>query len=133
MLKYENMAESWVFYYGCAPQPGWGPDVNGSFFASTDVQIGNNRLDFESTDAARVFIYLNTTGVDESGGRIPFDGQKADAQMIACALYNASYATHLEVKSTGEQVVTAYKIFENWMLPSARWRELLTTYWLAGK
>ncbi|KIW34877.1 uncharacterized protein PV07_01624 [Cladophialophora immunda] len=115
MLEYENMTDTRVFYFGWAPQPGWGPDVNGSFFASTDVQIGNNRLDFVSKDAARVFIYLNTTGVDESGNRIPDFVGKAEAQMMTCALYNASYDAHFEVKSTGAQFVTASPKFENWM------------------
>ncbi|EXJ59535.1 uncharacterized protein A1O5_12160 [Cladophialophora psammophila CBS 110553] len=115
ILEYETMTDTRVFYYGWAPQPGWGPDVNGSFFASTDLQIGNNRLDFVSKDAARVFIYLNTTGVDETGNRIPgFDG-KAEAQMITCALYNASYDAHFAVKSTGAQFITAFPRFENWM------------------
>ncbi|KIW89847.1 uncharacterized protein Z519_09276 [Cladophialophora bantiana CBS 173.52] len=115
MLEYENMTDTRVFYYGWAPQSGWGPDVNGSFFASTDVQIGNNRLDFVSKDAARVFIYLNTTGVDETGNRIPgFDGE-AEAQMITCALYNASYDAHFAVKSTGAQFITSSPQFENWM------------------
>ncbi|EXJ62089.1 hypothetical protein A1O7_02522 [Cladophialophora yegresii CBS 114405] len=115
MLQYENMTDSRVFYFGWAPQPGWGPEVNGSFFASTDVQIGNNRLDFTSQDAARVFIYLNTTGVDESGNRIPGFAGEPEAQMMTCKLYNASYAAHFEVKSTGAQFITASPTFENWM------------------
>ncbi|OAP56245.1 hypothetical protein AYL99_09424 [Fonsecaea erecta] len=112
MLEYENMTDTRVFYFSCAPQPGWGPDVNGSFFASTDVQIGNYRLDFVSTDAAQVFIYLNTTGVDEAGNRIPNFVGKAEAQMMTCALYNASYDAHFEVKSTGAQFTTS-PMFEN--------------------
>lgn len=114
ILDYENMTNSRVFYFGWAPQAGWGPGVNGSFFASTDLQIGNNRLDFLSSDAARIFIYLNTTGVDESGSPIPFDGT-ADAQMITCYLYNASYATHFDIRSTGEQRIAANTTFQNWM------------------
>ncbi|KAJ9616449.1 hypothetical protein H2200_000167 [Cladophialophora chaetospira] len=115
MLEYENMTDTRVFYFGWAPQAGWGPNVNGSFFASTDLQIGNNRLDLISADAARMFIYLNTTGVDESGDRIPgFSGQAA-AQMLTCKLYNASYDAHFEVKSTGAQLISAATNFENWM------------------
>jgi hypothetical protein len=115
MLEYESMTESRVFYFGWAPQPGWGPDVNGSFFASTDLQIGNNRLDFISEDAARVLIYLNTTGVDELGNRIPGFVGEAEAQMMTCKLYNASYAAQFEVKSTGAQLITAIPTFENWL------------------
>jgi hypothetical protein len=112
--EYEDTTDTRVFYYGWVPQPGWGPDVNGSFFASTDVQIGNFRLDFQSQDAARVFIYLNTTGVDAKGQRAPFVGTPA-AQMMTCALYNASYAAQFHVESTGPQRITAYQNFENWM------------------
>ena len=115
MLDYENMTDSRVFYFGWAPQPGWGPDVNGSFFASTDLQIGNNRLDFVSTDAARTFVYLNTAGVDESGNRIPGFAGKIEAQMLTCKLYNASYDAHFEVNSTGAQSISATPKFENWM------------------
>ncbi len=114
MLDYENSTSSRVFYFGWVPQTGWGPDVNGSFFASTNLQIGNFRLDFVSPDAARVFIYLNTTNVDSSGTRAPLD-VPASAQMMTCALYNASYAAHFEVNSTGVQRVTASTTFENWM------------------
>ncbi|OAL39803.1 hypothetical protein AYO20_00715 [Fonsecaea nubica] len=115
ILEYEEMTSTRVFYFGWAPQPGWGPDVNGSFFASTDLQIGNNRLDFVSKDAARVFIYLNTTGVDETGDRIQDVINKAEAQMMTCTLYNASYDTQFEVKSTGAQFVTASLKLEAWM------------------
>ncbi|KAH0847447.1 hypothetical protein FOPE_00619 [Fonsecaea pedrosoi] len=115
ILEYEDMTSTRVFYFGWAPQPGWGPDVNGSFFASTDLQIGNNRLDFVSKDAARVFVYLNTTGVDETGDRIQGVASKAEAQMMTCTLYNASYDTHFEVKSTGAQFVTASLKLEAWM------------------
>ncbi|KAL2426713.1 hypothetical protein ABEF95_012020 [Exophiala dermatitidis] len=114
IAEFENMTDGRVFYYGWVPQPGWGPGVNGSFFDSTDLRIGNFRIDFQSQDAARVFVYLNTTGVDAKGGRAPFVGTPA-AQMITCALYNASYAAHFEVKSTGGQQVTADHTFQNWM------------------
>jgi hypothetical protein len=114
MLDYENSTSSRVFYFGWVPQAGWGPDVNGTFFASTNLQIGNNRLDFVSQDAARVFVYLNTTGVDSSGSRAPLD-EPAEAQMMTCALYNASYAARFEVNSTGSQRVTASTTFENWL------------------
>lgn len=112
--QYENLAQTRVFYYGWVPQAGWGPDVNGSFFASTDVQIGNFRLDLESEDAARVFIYLNTTGVNENGTRSSFQ-EVPSAQMITCLLYNSSYEAHFDVKSTGEQRITAVTKFQNWM------------------
>lgn len=115
MLDYENMTSSRVSYFGWSPQPGWGPDVNGSFFASTDLQIGNNRLDIISTDAARVFIYLNTTGIDENSNRIPDYSGPSEAQMLTCKLYNASYDTHFEVLSTGAQFITAKPTFQNWM------------------
>lgn len=112
--QYESSTQSRVFYYGWAPQAGWGPGVNGSFFASTDVQIGNVRLDVQSEDAARIFIYLNTTGVTENGTRSSFQ-EKASAQMVTCMLYNSSYDTHFDVKSTGEQRITAATKFQNWM------------------
>ncbi|EXJ87133.1 hypothetical protein A1O3_04091 [Capronia epimyces CBS 606.96] len=115
---YENMTNTRVFYFGWVPQSGWGPEVNGSFFASTDVQIGNFRIDFQSQDAARVFVYLNTTGVDAKGHRAPFV-QAPAAQMMTCALYNASYAAHFDVESTGSQRVTAYQTFQNWMAASS--------------
>jgi hypothetical protein len=115
MLDYENMTSSRVFYFAWAPQAGWGPDVNGSFFASTDLQIGNNRLDLVSQDAARLFVYLNTTGVDASSTRIAdFTGQ-VEAQMLTCKLYNASYDTHFEIQSTGAQFISATPKFQNWM------------------
>lgn len=115
MLEYENMTSSRVSYFGWAPQPGWGPDVNGSFFASTDLQIGNNRLDIISTDAARVFIYMNTTGIDEESNLIPDYTGPSEAQMLTCKLYNASYDTHFEVLSTGAQFITGKPTFQNWM------------------
>lgn len=112
--QYESSTQFRVFYYGWAPQAGWGPGVNGSFFASTDVQIGNVRLDVQSEDAARIFIYLNTTGVTENGTRSSFQ-EKPSAQMVTCMLYNSSYEAHFDVKSTGEQRITATTKFQNWM------------------
>lgn len=114
MGEYEDQKETRVLYFAWVPQPGWGPGVNGSFFASPDVEIANFRLDFESEDAARVFIYLNTTGVSESGKRTAFQ-EPPSAQMITCLLFNSSYQTHFEVKSTGEQRITAATAFLNWM------------------
>ena len=115
MLAYENMTSSRVFYFGWAPQPGWDENVNGSFFASTDLQIGKNRLDFISQDAARMFVYLNTTGVDARGTRnLSFTGT-SEAQRLTCKLYNASYDAYFQVKSTGDQYVSATPTFQNWM------------------
>lgn len=118
ILEYENSTGTKVFYMGWVPQLGWGPEVNGSFFASDDVQLGNIRLDFVSQDAARLFIYLNTTGYDSSGKPAPFNGTSS-AQMMTCALYNASHDAHFEVNSTGTQQVSASTSFQNWMPASA--------------
>jgi hypothetical protein len=115
MLEYQESTNSHVFYFGWAPQPGWGPDVNGSFFASEDLQIGNNRLDFVSQDAARVLVWLNTTGVDASGTPIANSSVQPEAQMLTCKLYNASYTAHFDVRSSGAQFVSATREFENWM------------------
>jgi len=88
--------------------------VNGSFFASADVEIANYRLDFDSVEAARLFIYLNTTGLSDQAKRMALQ-KPPHAQMIACLLYNSTYETHLDVKSTGEQHITATTKFLNWM------------------
>jgi hypothetical protein len=114
MLEYQQTTGNRVFYYGWVPQSGWGPEVNGSFFASTDLQIGNVRLDTESSDAARLYIYLNTTGVDEKGKQVPLT-KPSPAQLVTCALYNASYDTHFRVQSTGGQSISATTTFQNWM------------------
>jgi len=114
IAEYENSTSTRVFYYGWVPQAGWDSNVNGSFFASDNLQLGNIRLDVVSQDAAKLFIYLNTTGVDSSAKPAPFVGTPS-AQMITCALYNASYAAHFEVNSTGTQKVTASATFQNWM------------------
>jgi len=114
LLEYENTTGSTVYYWGWVPQAGWGPDVNGTFFQSTNLQNGNIRLDFVSEDAARVYIYLNTTGIDINGNRVP-NSTPSQPEMITCALYNASYTTYFDISSTGQQLITAEQQYMNWM------------------
>ncbi|OCT50124.1 hypothetical protein CLCR_07729 [Cladophialophora carrionii] len=47
--------------------------------------------------------------------RVPSSAGEAEAQMMTCKLYNASYAAHFEAKSTDAQFITAAPAFKNWM------------------
>ena len=84
--------------------------MNVSFFASTDLQIGNNRLDL-TRQTQRAYLYSNTTGQNRV---TDFTGQ-AEAQMMTCKVYNASYTADFEVNSTGAQFISATPRFQNWM------------------
>ena len=109
----ENMA-SQVVYYSWVPQPDFNDSIDGSFFAAPDTAGGNVRLDVVSTDAARLYISLNTSGIGASSARVPTT-YAPRVHLLTCSLYNASYHVNFELSSSGSQVVTVNTKHIDWV------------------
>ncbi|KAJ9615922.1 hypothetical protein H2200_001999 [Cladophialophora chaetospira] len=116
-------SNSQIVYFGWVPQtePNLN-EANTTFFEQL-IDEGNSassaNLDYVSQDAARIYVYLNTSGLtqdsDDDGQfkRIP-DTSSTPAAMVTCKLYNASYEVHFDVRTTGEQSISASTTFLNW-------------------
>ena len=114
--------KSQIVYFGWVPQAE--PNINeaNTTFLEELIDAGNGassaNLDYISSDAARIYVYLNTSGltqdVDDDGQfkRISDTTSTPDA-LITCRLYNASYQAHFDVRTTGEQSISASTTFLN--------------------
>ena len=116
-------SESQIVYFGWVPQarPGLG-EVNTTFFEGL-ISAGNGassaNLDYISTDAAHIYVYLNTSGLtQDDGGEGQFqrtsEPTPTPPALIDCKLYNASYHAKFDVRTTGEQNISASTTFVNW-------------------
>jgi hypothetical protein len=122
-----SFSNSQIVYCGWVPQVG-ASNVNTSFFEDLIIQgngLSSDNLDYVSSDAARIYVYLNTSGLTQGENadgqmeRVPTMTQTSDA-LITCAMYNASYQMHFDVRTTGEQNVTASTTFLNWQATQAQ-------------
>ena len=114
---------SQIVYFGWVPQVE--PDlheVNTSFFENQITQGDDSSsagLDYVSSNAARIYVYLNTSGLTQNSDN---DGQfervsdatSTPAALVTCMLYNASYNVHFDIRNTGEQDISANTTFLNW-------------------
>ncbi|KAK7887327.1 hypothetical protein LTR67_009747 [Exophiala xenobiotica] len=122
-----SFSNSQIVYFGWVPQVG-ASNVNTSFFEDLIIQgngLSSDNLDYVSSDAARIYVYLNTSGLTQGENadgqmeQVPTMTQTSDA-LISCAMYNASYQMHFDVRTTGEQNVTASTTFLNWQATQAQ-------------
>ena len=121
--------DSQMVYFGWVPQTTPGLDeVDTTFFEDLITQ-GNKAssasLDYVSSDAARIFVYLNTSGltqdIDNDGQftRVSDTGSTSEA-LITCQLYNASYVVQFDVSTSGDQNLSATTTFLNWQSTKAQ-------------
>ena len=114
---------SQMVYFGWVPQTQPGLDeVNTTFFEDLITEgnaASSANLDYVSSDAARIYVYLNTSGLtqdeDDDGQFVRgSDTASTSEALITCALYNASYGVHFDVSTTGDQNISATTTFKNW-------------------
>ena len=116
-------SKSQIVYFGWVPQTKPGLDeVNTSFFEGLITQgdgASSSNLDYVSSEAAQIYVYLNTSGLTQDADndgqfRRVSDTKSTPAALITCKLYNASYHAHFDVRTTGEQSISANTTFLNW-------------------
>ncbi|OCL03432.1 hypothetical protein AOQ84DRAFT_419192 [Glonium stellatum] len=104
--EYQNMTQSRVTAASFVPQPGFGADMNGSFFNQSEVFTppagGASVLDTISEDASTIYM-----AVTVNFNVLPY--------VISCAYMNASYIVQFDLLANGQQHVTAETKFLNWI------------------
>ena len=117
------LAGSQMVYFGWVPQTEPSLTEASTSFFEKYINAGDgassSNLDYVSSDVARIYVYLNTSGLlqdvnnDGQFHRVP-EATSSPPAMITCKLYNASYDAQFEVRNNGEQNITANTTFLNW-------------------
>ena len=117
------LSGSQMVYFGWVPQTKPGLDEVSTSFFEKYIDAGDgassSNLDYVSSDVARIYVYLNTSGLLQD---VNNDGQfyrtseatLSPPAMVTCKLYNASYDAHFDVRNNGEQNISATTTFLNW-------------------
>jgi hypothetical protein len=107
-VEWEASVQAYMNVTAFTPQPGFGPSMNGSFFNLSSVSPDNG-------GSASTVFQIDTFSKDHSRLYLRVRGEQNSSALISCDFYNASYTVDFDLRSNGQQSITADTSFVNWL------------------